>query len=75
MVGQSATKAEHVAAFAVNGRYNLVEILALDATLYSILAIRGGAPLEVFFVVDVRSCEECVVSGYVSVGLDSSWPG
>jgi hypothetical protein len=70
VVGQSATKAKHMAAVAVNGRHNLVKVLALDAALHSIFAVWSGAPLQVLFIVDVRSCEECVVSGYVSVGLD-----
>lgn len=73
MVSQSATKAKHVATVAVNSRHNLVEVPALDAALYCILAIRGGTPLQILFVVDVCSCEESVISGYISVEFRTYW--
>ena len=67
MVGQSASKAEQVPAVTMDGRHNLIEVLALDTTLYSVFAVGCGAPLEIFFVVDVRSCKERVVSVNVNM--------
>lgn len=66
MVGQSAPKAEHVSAVTVNGRYDLVQISALHTALYSVFAVWRRTPLEVLFVVDVRSREEDMVSIDVS---------
>ena len=55
---------------AVDGRDNLVEVLALHAALYSVFAVGRGAPFEILFVVDVRSCEKRVVSVNVSLRLE-----
>ena len=66
MVVQRASKAEVVSALAVHRGHDLGEILALYRTFHGVFAIRRGAPLEVFFIVDVGSCEEGVVSVIVS---------
>src|SRR5690242_8166453 len=66
MVGQCASKAEHMRAIAVNSRHDFVQVLALYTALYSVFAVRRRTPLEVLFVVDVRSCEEGVISVNVS---------
>jgi len=50
-------------------RDNLGQILALYRTLYGVFAIGCRAPLEVFFVVDVRSREEDMIS-VLEVGCD-----
>ena len=67
MVVQRASKAEVVSALAVHRGHDLGEILALYRTFHGVFAIGRGAPLEVFFIVDVGSRKECVVSANVSV--------
>lgn len=53
MVGESASKAEVVGAFAVHGRDNAVEIALLDPTFECVDTVWCWTPLEVVFVVHV----------------------
>jgi hypothetical protein len=66
MVGKHTSEAEVVPTVAVHGRYYLREILALHRALDGVFAIGRGAPFEVLSVVDVRPCEEDLISGAVS---------
>ena len=67
MVGESASEAKHVPAVTMDGRHNLIEILALHAALHGVLAVRRRAPLEILFIIDVRSREKRMVSADVSL--------
>ena len=69
MIGECAAEAKAMTAVAMNSRYDLVQILALHTALYSVFAVGRRTPLEVLFVIDVRSCEERVVSIHVSTYL------
>lgn len=66
MVGKSAAEAEVMPAVAVYGGHDLGQILVLDRALDRVLAVGGGAPLQVLSVVDVGACEEDLVSSIVS---------
>ncbi len=57
VIVQDAPEAESMTAPAGYRRNNLVEILLLDGTLDSILAIGGRAPLKSLLVLDVGAVE------------------
>ena len=67
MVGKSTSKAKHMPAVTVDGRHNLIQILAFHTALHSVLAVRRRAPLEILFVIDVGSREERMISADVSL--------
>jgi hypothetical protein len=67
VVGKSTSKAKHMPAVTVDGRHNLIEILALHTALHSVLAVGRRAPLEIFFIIDVRSREKRMISAIVSL--------
>jgi hypothetical protein len=51
-----------VAAIAVNGGDNLVELLLLDRTFHSIDAVGGRTPPKIVLVINVRPCEKLLIS-------------
>lgn len=62
MIGQCASKAEVMVAVALDGRYYLVEISLLDATLDGVYAVGGRTPFEIVFVIDIGAGEQLLVS-------------
>lgn len=62
MVGQCASKAEVMVAVALDGRYDLVEVSLLDATLDGVDAVWGRTPFEIVFVIDIGAGEQFLVS-------------
>ena len=67
MVGKSTSKAKHVPAVTVDGRHSLIEIFALHTALHGVFAVGRRAPLEILFVIDVRSRQKRMVSADVSL--------
>jgi hypothetical protein len=64
-----------MAAVAVYGGHDLGQIFVLDGALDRVLAVGGGAPLQVLSVVDVGACEEDLVSGVISFMFQPSKSG
>lgn len=62
MICQTTAKTEAVFAVAGNCGDDLVKILLLDTTLYSIRTIWGWAPLQLVLIFNVRPSEKLVVS-------------
>jgi hypothetical protein len=62
VVCQRAPKAEPMLAVAHHRRYDAAEISLLNATLDSVLAVRGRTPLKIFLVVHVCAHEEFVIA-------------
>lgn len=62
MVIQSAAEAKVVTAIAGNGRHYPGKVARLDRTVESIDAVRGWTPFKVFFIVDVGSGKQFLIS-------------
>lgn len=62
MIAQGTTEAETMLTCAGHSRYNFTKVPLLYATLNSVFAVRRRAPLQVFFVIDIGTCKEDLVS-------------
>lgn len=69
MVRYGTAEAKLVAAFTDDGGYDDVQVALLDAAFNSIYAIGRWTPFEVFFVVDVCSCEKLLIPRQSSVSI------
>lgn len=58
VVGEGAAETPVITAAAVYGGYDLAELLLLYTTVYGVYAIWRWTPLEVVFVINVRSGEK-----------------
>ena len=61
MIAQDTPKTEPVAAKTSDGGNNFVEILLLNRTLDSVLAVWGGAPLQSILILNVCPGEQGMI--------------
>lgn len=70
MIRKGAAKTETVAALAMYGWDNVLEVALSYWTVYGVFAIRRGTPFEIFLVVNVGSVKKdvittCGISNYI----------